>query len=75
MTQISPRVAHDLSAHYMRMNRAARRQRLAFLARDLVLALAILAFASLSGWALGVSSDTFCALPQVVAQSQTLSPW
>ena len=75
MTQISPRVQHDVTTHYARMNRQARHQRRLALARDLTILGAGLLTAALAGWALGAAHATLCALPDIIAQSQTLAAW
>jgi hypothetical protein len=75
MTQISPRAARDLQDHYARLHRATRHQRLAHMARDAILPAALLATAALTGWALAAAQATCTALPDIIAQSQTLAAW
>ncbi|MGV8987782.1 MAG: hypothetical protein ACOH2H_16030 [Cypionkella sp.] len=75
MTDISPRQTGDMLIHFARMSRDACRQRRADQLRSLILALAMVAAAALSGWLLGAAQATVTALPGIVAQSQACAAW
>ena len=66
MTQISPRATGDFAAHFARMSTRENHARLATLASHLTLAIAALALATLSGWALATAQD-LCTEPEPAA--------
>lgn len=75
MTHISPRVASDTATHFERLARANARNAALDIARSLTLWLAYLGTAASVGYLLGAAQATCTALPQIVAQAQTMQGW
>ena len=75
MTQISPRLRQDITAHRLRMRQTARRRALAQLTSAGLVVLAFVSAAAIAGYLIGGSAQAIAALPELATQSPACTAW